>query len=92
MSFLNQNIFKRGNLLVPSVEFEAEGQGIRFYSIKTFTKGNGEIIEDISISLHCDGNKTHISCTCSHCSIFEGVSPEVLCSYKVALIKSLPLK
>ena len=76
-------------------------QGTSFKGDKefyTFTGEDGkEDPEAPIVTLACDGKKTYIdSCTCKHCAV-HGAAAEmvhnrlVLCSYKLAVLKALPL-
>lgn len=63
------------------VDEVGEGQNLSHFEFK--------IESSPMVIFETDGNKTYIkSCSCKHCSIYGGM-PEVLCSYKVAVIKSL---
>ena len=49
-------------------------------------EGEGEIMKTDVVQVKTDEGRTVISCSCSHCSIFSGVCPEVQCGTKLAVI------
>ena len=75
-------IFEKAEKLKEKVIFEGSGQDMYFFSVG-----------DYKVTLKLAEGKTMIwGCTCMHCSVFHGICPEVLCSYKLAVLKALPLK
>ena len=61
--------------------------------VKLETETNDRAYFDIDgkkVCLVCNGKYTYIeSCTCQHCSLHLPFCPQILCSYRIALIKYL---
>lgn len=78
------SIFKKAEELKDKVVFEGSGtiRGLDYFSFKGLD--NPPIV-----TLDCDGKGTKMTCTCKSCSIH---THKYLCSYKVAILKALPLK
>lgn len=79
---MRNSIFVKAEKLKDKVTFEGSGRNLEWYSIK-------EVENPPSISLSCDGKGTEMTCTCKSCSIH---THKYLCSYKIAVLKALPLK
>ena len=76
------NIFKKAKDLIDKVVFQGSGGNSRgeveYY---TFDIPNAPLISLIKKPY------TYFNvCSCQHCSIHGGIKPEVLCSYKIAII------
>ena len=86
---MRQSIFKKAELLKDKVVEQGSLDNKSFYSF--------EIDNAPLITIICNRKYTYIeSCTCQHCSIFHGIAERVknhsmLCSYKIAVIKALPI-
>lgn len=80
------SIFKKADKLVDKVVYEGEGKDMAFFSFKDI-----DIEDPPKVIILLGDEKTMLGpCTCSHCSVHGGVHPNVLCSYKIAVLKRLP--
>ena len=87
---MRQSIWRKAELLKDQVKFIGEGRD-RKGKISYFEVG------DVQIEIICDGKKTFVnSCTCTHCSVHSAKAQIcenklALCSYKIAVMKALPI-
>jgi len=83
---MRRAIFWKSLKLVDKVIQEGEAHNREFFSFK-------DIEDPPKITICYEDKKTLIEvCTCTNCSVLGGVYPAVLCSYKLAVLKALPLK
>ena len=70
------SIFKKASSLIPNVTQIGEGRDRIFFEIN-----DKSVILQVS-----DGKTTIFSCDCEHCSVHQGVSPNLLCSHRLAVM------
>ncbi len=79
---MRTSIFKKAEELKSKVFFQGSGRNLDYFSFEDLD--NAPVV-----TLECDGKGTIATCVCSHCSIH---TYRYLCSYKIAVLKALPLK
>jgi len=73
------SIFSKAEKLKNEVKLETETNDRAYFDI-----------DGKKVCLVCNGKYTYIeSCTCQHCSLHLPFCPQILCSYRIALIKYL---
>jgi len=81
---MRMSIFNKANKLKELVVFEGESMD---------KKRNFFDVDGKKLVISFNGKYHFVeSCTCTHCSLFQGLDDKVLCSYRIALLKALPLK
>jgi len=77
---------KKAEELASKVVEEGSLEGKSYFTFK-------DIEDPPAITVTCNNDITYFEiCTCRHCSVFHGLYPYVLCSYKCAIIKYLGKK
>ena len=79
---MRKSIFVKAEKLKHLVKLEDENENHTYFDV-----------DGKKLVLAFNGKYHYIaSCTCTHCAIFQGLDDKVLCSYRIALMKALPLK
>ncbi len=83
---IRKTIFNKAKKLVDKVVLEGTGRNKEFYTFR-------EIDDAPSVIINYQDGKTELeSCSCTNCSVYGGLYGGILCSYRIAVIKAIPLK
>ena len=69
---------------------DCNGKGIKEVNKKEdsciLCESSGRIEKTDKVIVTTKDKKTIMSCSCTHCSIYSGITPEILCATKIAVI------